>query len=98
MDRHLAVTQQRWRYAEDELSDDAKLDVEDLAHDLSGLPQVAADAPVADLTAVADAFFEMTKVETANAGGGSIEPIVESTELPDLEALSAPVPEPTMQP
>ena len=97
MDRHLAVTQQRWRYAKDELSDDARFDVEDLAHDLSGLPQVAADAPVADLSAVADAFFEMTKVESA-PGGGSVQPIVESTELPDLEALSAPVLEATTQP
>jgi type IV secretion system protein VirD4 len=98
MDRHLAVTQQRWRYAEDEVNEHAKFEVEDLAHDLSGLPQVAADASVADLGAVADAFFEMTKLETANPGGGSVQAIVQSTELPDLEALSAPVAEATTQP
>jgi type IV secretion system protein VirD4 len=99
MDRHFAMTQQRWRYVEDEVAEDAKFDVEELAHDFSQLPQVAADAPLADLMGVTDAFFEMMKVESVASEGGSVQPIVaESTELPDLEALTAPEPEHTAQP
>ena len=45
MDLHLARVQQRWRYAEDELAPGDSLDYEQLAYDMSRLPELADGEP-----------------------------------------------------
>jgi type IV secretion system protein VirD4 len=45
MDLHLARVQQRWRYADDELSPGDSLDYEQLAYDMSRLPELADGEP-----------------------------------------------------
>ena len=74
MDLHVAKAQQRWRYAPDVLSEGDSLDVERLADDFSGLPEIneASDAPAAD--AFADAFLAVVCVRAQSDEGGSIEP------------------------
>jgi type IV secretion system protein VirD4 len=67
MDLHLARVQERWRYAEDELAPDEGLDIEQLAHDMSRLPELADKSP----EEIAEAVFA---VFDARAGhGGAIE-------------------------
>jgi len=74
MDLHVAKAQQRWRYAPEVLSEGDSLDVERLADDFSGLPEIneASDAPAAD--AFADAFLAVVCVRAQSDEGGSIEP------------------------
>jgi type IV secretion system protein VirD4 len=45
MDRHLARVQQRWRFADDELAAGERIRIEDLAYDLSRLPEFVNAAP-----------------------------------------------------
>ena len=45
MDLHLARVQQRWRYADDELAPGDSLDYEQLAYDMSRLPELADGEP-----------------------------------------------------
>ncbi len=45
MDLHLARVQQRWRYADDELAPSDSLDYEQLAYDMSRLPELADGEP-----------------------------------------------------
>jgi type IV secretion system protein VirD4 len=45
MDLHLARVQERWRYADDELAPGDSLDYEQLAYDMSRLPELADGEP-----------------------------------------------------
>ena len=45
MDLHLARVQQRWRYADDELAPGDSLDYEQLAYDMSRLPELTDGEP-----------------------------------------------------
>ena len=67
MDLHLARVQQRWRYADDELAPGEQLNIEQLAHDLSVLPDLADKTPDEILAAVL-ALFDGQAPE-----GGSVE-------------------------
>jgi type IV secretion system protein VirD4 len=89
MDLHVAKVQQRWRYAEDELPEDEKLDVGQLAHDFSGVT-VATDKPhEVDPKATADAFMNALVVRRGAPPGGAIEPLAEepAEQRIDLAAL-----------
>jgi type IV secretion system protein VirD4 len=80
MDLHFAKAQQRWRYADDDLESDQALDVERLAHDVSGIPQLDG-LPSPDVVKNAiDQFLEMTRVAAADVPtGGAIEPLLAPT-------------------
>jgi len=67
MDLHLARVQERWRYAEDELAPDEGLDIEQLAHDMSRLPELADKSP----EEIAEAVFAV--FDTRSGHGGAIE-------------------------
>ncbi len=70
VDLHLARVQQRWRYADDELAPGESLDVEQLAHDLSRLSDLADKTPE-EITA---AVFELFDPRSGHGGnGGAIE-------------------------
>lgn len=67
MDLHLARVQERWRYADDELAPGEGLDIEQLAHDMSRLPELA-DKSTEEITEAVFAVFG------ARSGhGGAIE-------------------------
>jgi type IV secretion system protein VirD4 len=67
MDLHLARVQERWRYADDELAPGEGLDIEQLAHDMSRLPELADKSPE-EITEAVFAVFD------ARSGhGGAIE-------------------------
>jgi type IV secretion system protein VirD4 len=73
IDLHLARTQQRWRYAEDDLAPGEGIDYEALAHDLSKLP-TNFDAPDRELARTLVEFFDATG---RTAVGGEIEPVAD---------------------
>jgi type IV secretion system protein VirD4 len=70
MDTHLARAQQRWRFADDDLSPDDTLSVERLAQDFSGLAPLAADAGSEAIAAYVDRFFDRTRVRRATGMEG----------------------------
>jgi hypothetical protein len=59
--------QERWRYAEDELAPDEGLDIEQLAHDMSRLPELADKSP----EEIAEAVFAVFDARPGQ--GGAIE-------------------------
>jgi len=67
MDLHLARVQERWRYADDELAPGEGLDIEQLAHDMSRLPELADKSPE-EITEAVFAVFD-----TRSGHGGAIE-------------------------
>lgn len=70
MDLHLARVQERWRYADDELAPGESLDVEQLAYDLSRLPELADKTP----EEITGAVFELFDARSGHSGkGGAIE-------------------------
>jgi type IV secretion system protein VirD4 len=75
MDLHLARVQERWRFADDDLSPGAGLDVEQLAYDLSRLPELADGEP----GQVADTVLDFIVGPRPGDGaiGGAIEPAVD---------------------
>lgn len=67
MDLHLARVQERWHYADDELAPGEGLDIEQLAYDMSRLPELADKSPE-EITEAVFAVFD------ARSGhGGAIE-------------------------
>jgi type IV secretion system protein VirD4 len=91
MDLHFAKAQQRWRYADDDLASDETLDVERLAHDVSGIANLdCPPSPEAVKNAI-DQFLEMTRVPRAgSAAGGAIEPQARQplTDVPLVERMT----------
>jgi len=73
MDLHLARSQQRWRYADDELPAGQTLSLDALAHDVNLLPDIFEGPP----DQVAESLLEFFgKGQPSNPGdGGSIEPV-----------------------
>jgi type IV secretion system protein VirD4 len=75
MDLHLARVQERWRYADDELAPGEGLDIDQLAYDLSRLPELP---ELADATPgqVADTVLDFIAGPEPghNATGGVVEP------------------------
>jgi type IV secretion system protein VirD4 len=71
MDLHLARVQQRWRYAEDELAPGDSLDYEQLAYDMSRLPELADGEPGEVAEGVLD--FMLGPRPGGAAIGGAIE-------------------------
>jgi type IV secretion system protein VirD4 len=70
MDLHLARVQQRWRYADDELAAGEKLNIEQLAHDLSQLPELSDKTP----EEIVEAVFQLFDERSGHGGqGGAIE-------------------------
>jgi type IV secretion system protein VirD4 len=67
MDLHLARVQERWRYADDELAPGEGLDIEQLAHDMSRLPELADKSP----EEIAEAVFAVFDARSGH--GGAIE-------------------------
>jgi len=67
MDLHLARVQERWRYADDDLAPGDSLDVEQLAYDMSRLPELADKSPE-DIAETVFAVFD-----TRSGDGGAIE-------------------------
>jgi type IV secretion system protein VirD4 len=57
MDLHLARVQERWRYADDELAPDEGLDIDQLAHDTSTLPELKDKTPE-EIAAAVIALFD----------------------------------------
>ncbi|WP_082549300.1 type IV secretory system conjugative DNA transfer family protein [Rhizobacter sp. Root404] len=73
-DLHLARTQQRMRYADDELADGQTLSVDDLAQDFSDIRVPGADGTAAEWDACIEAFLQETDVTGPRESfGGSIE-------------------------
>jgi len=72
MDLHLARVQERWRYADDELAPGESLDVEQLAYDLSRLPELADGTPGQVADTVLD--FILGPEPGLTAAGGVVEP------------------------
>jgi type IV secretion system protein VirD4 len=95
MDTHFARVEQRWRYLPDELKPDQTLVVEQLAHDVSGLPELTEKSSEKDAGNFADAYFAITRVSAPDAGGtiepgdASDESHAEANEL-DIDKLSEP--------
>ncbi len=71
MDLHLARVQERWRYADDELAPGEVLDIEQLAHDMSRLPDLAGKS-AGEITDVVFAVFE-----ARSKHGGAIEAVAD---------------------
>ena len=71
MDLHLARVQERWRYADDELAPGEVLDIEQLAHDMSRLPDLAGES-AGEITDVVFAVFE-----ARSKHGGAIEAVAD---------------------
>jgi type IV secretion system protein VirD4 len=68
MDLHLARVQERWRYADDELGPSDSLDYEQLAYDMSRLPDLVDGEPGQVAEGVLD-FFVGTRPGGAVVGG-----------------------------
>jgi type IV secretion system protein VirD4 len=86
MDLHLARVQQRWRYADNELTDGEGLSIEALAHDLTLLPDTFEGPP--DKTA--DVLLDFFGKGQPGQGGGAIEPAADDDGvLIDREAEAA---------
>ena len=64
---HLARVQERWRFADDELTPGEGLDIEQLAHDMSRLPELADMSPE-EITKAVFAVFD-----SCSGHGGAIE-------------------------
>jgi type IV secretion system protein VirD4 len=67
MDTHLARVQQRWRYADEDLSDGSSLSIERLAHDFPNLPSLAENGSPEEIKRFVDAFFDQTRVGLTSA-------------------------------
>jgi type IV secretion system protein VirD4 len=75
VDLHTAKTQQRWRYAVDEVPLDETLDVSRLAHNFDELPELTGASGTAEARAFVDGFLAVTKVRgTEDPPGGDVEP------------------------
>ncbi|GAB3759224.1 type IV secretory system conjugative DNA transfer family protein [Ramlibacter monticola] len=71
MDLHLARVQERWRYADDDLAPGESLDIDALAHDLSGLPDLSNGPP----DQIAESVLNLFCTRPGHADiGGAIEP------------------------
>ncbi|HOM12845.1 MAG TPA: type IV secretory system conjugative DNA transfer family protein [Rubrivivax sp.] len=79
MDLHVARTQERWRYADDELAPGEGLRVEALAHDFTPLPDTF-EGPPDQIAEVLVGFF----CEGQSDAGGAIE------QAPDADAVLVP--------
>jgi type IV secretion system protein VirD4 len=85
MDLHLARTQQRVRFADDELPVDERLAVEDLAQDFSDIKIPDATGTPAEWDAGINGFFDRTLVSTSEEPtGGVIEPVTGDLDLSQL--------------
>jgi type IV secretion system protein VirD4 len=71
MDLHLARVQERWRFADDELAPGERLDVEQLAHDMTQLPELADRSP----EAITEAVFAI--FDSCSGHGGAIEAVAD---------------------
>ncbi len=76
MDLHLARTQERWRYAADELPPGEGLSLEALAHDFTPLPDKF-EGPPEEIAGVLLDFFSQGQ-RGAPVVGGSIEPVADA--------------------
>jgi type IV secretion system protein VirD4 len=81
MDLHLARVQQRWRFADDVLTPGEGLRVENLAHDVTTLPE-RLDGPPDQIAETLLGFFGQAGPDTGTAvsgpdEGGSIEPVAD---------------------
>jgi type IV secretion system protein VirD4 len=96
MDLHLARVQQRWRFADDELAPGQTIAAENLAHDLSALPdgQQLANTSPASLAETLLNFFGGTGSGTGGASdeGGAIEAVADDDGvlMSDIEANAEP--------
>jgi type IV secretion system protein VirD4 len=75
MDLHLARVQQRWRYADDELAPGDSLDYEQLAYDMSRLPELCDGEPDQVAEGVLD--FMVGPRPGGAAIGGAIEAVAD---------------------
>jgi type IV secretion system protein VirD4 len=87
MDLHVARTQERWRYADDELAPGETLRVEALAHDFTALPDKF-EGPPGPIAEVMVGFFYGEHPGAAGAGG-AIEQVADADEVltPDGDVL-----------
>ena len=87
MDLHVARTQERWRYADDELAPGETLRVEALAHDFTALPDKF-EGPPGPIAEVMVGFFD-GEHPGAGATGGAIEQVADADEVltPDGDVL-----------
>jgi type IV secretion system protein VirD4 len=87
MDLHVARTQERWRYADDELAPGETLRVEALAHDFTALPDKF-EGPPAAVAEVMVGFFDDEQPGAA-AAGGAIEQVADADDVlvPDGDVL-----------
>jgi type IV secretion system protein VirD4 len=87
MDLHVARTQQRWRYANDELAPGEALRVEALAHDFTPLPDNFEGPPEKIAEVMVGFFCEGPPGDPA--AGGAIEKVVDTDDVltPDGEVL-----------
>ena len=70
MDLHLARSQQRWRYAADELAPGETLEVQEMAHDVSQLPELT-DKSTEEVAEAVVQFFATSNADASP--GGAIE-------------------------
>jgi type IV secretion system protein VirD4 len=93
MDLHLARVQERWRYADDELAPSDSLDYEQLAYDMSRLPELADGEPGQLAESVLDFMVG------PRPGGAAIGGVIEAAANEDGVLLSdqdgAPIAEPS---
>jgi type IV secretion system protein VirD4 len=85
MELHFARVQGRWAIVPDEIGAGQVLRLEQLAIDVSNLPDFAGARTDIDVTAAIDQFFDATRTATTGAGG-TVEPVAdhEDTSEPTL--------------
>ncbi|MBV8503275.1 MAG: type IV secretory system conjugative DNA transfer family protein [Paucibacter sp.] len=74
LDLHIARVQQRWRLADEELAPGEALDIEQLAHDMSGIPEVLTGTPEQIAATVLSVFFDDAP-SSSGPQGGAMEPL-----------------------
>jgi type IV secretion system protein VirD4 len=79
MDLHLARVQERWCYATDELAAGARLNAQQLAHDLSRLPDLT-DKSAEEIAAAIFDLFDSDPTHCSR--GGAIEPVDDEEGIP----------------
>lgn len=84
MDLHLARNQQRWRYAADDLAPGETLEIQQLAHDLSQLPELV-DKSTEEIAEAVVQFFEMSNADARL--GGVIEAATDEEDILVPEAV-----------
>lgn len=78
MDLHFARVQRRWALAPDEIGDDEKLRMEQLALDPTSLPDFASAVTELHIRSSVNRFFDATLVSGGDGAGGVVERVLDA--------------------